>query len=110
MFSRAACRTLLGCALTAGWAVPGWAQEPGLLFHLSGEKGLTAETAGGDPAPTFLRNVSLIDDGALGRGVRCAPKARSSPIARLARKQALELPPFTRSLADGRLSTRRARR
>jgi hypothetical protein len=42
-----------------------------LLFHLSGENGFIADTAGGNPEPTFLNNVSVIPDGARGKAFQC---------------------------------------
>jgi hypothetical protein len=48
------------------------AQNPGLLFYLSGDKGFTADyAAGGDPEPNFLRDVKIIPDGAKGPGFQC---------------------------------------
>lgn len=48
------------------------AQDRGsLLFHLSGEQGTTADFAQGDALPNFLAGVSVIDDGAAGRGLHC---------------------------------------
>lgn len=42
-------------------------QESGLLFYLSGNKGFTADfTAGGQDLPNYLRDVSIIPDGAQG--------------------------------------------
>ncbi len=47
--------------------------EPGLLFHLSGERGVVADTSrGGTPEPTFVRDVEVIADGAQGKGLQCA--------------------------------------
>ena len=46
-------------------------KEPGLLFYLSGEKEFTADfAAGGQILPNFLRDVTIIPDGAHGKGFR----------------------------------------
>ncbi|HKE55895.1 MAG TPA: LamG-like jellyroll fold domain-containing protein, partial [Pyrinomonadaceae bacterium] len=46
--------------------------ETGLLFYLSGDHEFTADFAAGDPKPTFLRDVKLIQDGAKGAAFECA--------------------------------------
>jgi hypothetical protein len=52
-----------------------WAQGPadsGLLFHLSGDRGLTADyAAGGDPAPNFVSGVKVLPGGASGPYLQC---------------------------------------
>ncbi len=48
------------------------AAEPGLLFHLSGDKGFTADFAAGDPEPNFLKDVKIVRDGAKGAAFECA--------------------------------------
>jgi hypothetical protein len=49
------------------------AAEPGLLFHLSGERGTTADfSAGGTPRPTYERDIARIADGAIGAALECA--------------------------------------
>ncbi|MBT4485794.1 MAG: LamG domain-containing protein, partial [Candidatus Latescibacteria bacterium] len=40
--------------------------EPGLLFHLSGDNGFTADTAMGNPEPTMLNGVTIVKNGARG--------------------------------------------
>jgi hypothetical protein len=46
--------------------------EPGLLFHLSGERGVVADTSGGGtPEPTFVKDVEVIADGAQGKALQC---------------------------------------
>ena len=46
--------------------------EPGLLFYLSGENGLTADyAANGKPEPNFSADVKVIADGAKGKGLQC---------------------------------------
>ena len=46
--------------------------DPGLLFYLSGDRGLTADfAAGGEPAPNFASDVRVIADGAKGPGLEC---------------------------------------
>ena len=66
--------------LVLGWSVTlagaGGAQQagppPGLLFYLSGDRGLTADfAAGGDPAPNFSSDVRVIATGARGPGLEC---------------------------------------
>lgn len=53
-----------------GWCAG--APEPGLLFYLSGDRGVTADyAAGGDPEPNFLSGVNVIPDGAKGPGLKC---------------------------------------
>ena len=42
-----------------------------LLFHLSGEKGVTADYAAGASTPNFVSRVSVIPDGRVGKGIRC---------------------------------------
>src|SRR3954470_9441005 len=46
------------------------AEAPGLLFHVSADKGFAAERAGGDPVPNFQDKVSIVPDGAIGRAIR----------------------------------------
>ena len=69
-------RFVLTCSGVAALAVVAFAQsarEPGLLFHLSGERGLTADfSAGGTPEPNFAGDVKVVPDGAKGAGIQCA--------------------------------------
>ena len=71
------CRGLLvlgSCAWLAGAAAapPAAGPEPGLLFHLSADRGLTADySAGGTPEPNFASEVTVIPDGAAGPGLQC---------------------------------------
>ncbi|MET0310087.1 MAG: LamG-like jellyroll fold domain-containing protein [Sphingomonas sp.] len=44
--------------------------EPGLLFHVSADKTLTADTAMGDPVPNFRSGVSIVPDGKAGGAMR----------------------------------------
>lgn len=61
------CVWLLG----AGGAPP-VSPEPGLLFYLSGDRGLTADVAaGGDPHPNFAADVTVVADGAKGPALQC---------------------------------------
>ena len=46
--------------------------ETGLLFYLSGDKGLTADYSNGEPEPGFIRGIDIIPDGASGSGFQCA--------------------------------------
>ena len=56
--------------MSAGGQAP---KGPGLLFYLSGDRGLTADVAaGGDPQPNFASGVQVIPDGAKGPGLQCA--------------------------------------
>ncbi|MHB9028331.1 MAG: LamG-like jellyroll fold domain-containing protein [Candidatus Latescibacterota bacterium] len=45
--------------------------EPGLLFYLSGEKGFEADFAAGDGKPAYLKDITIIPDGAVGSALRC---------------------------------------
>lgn len=42
------------------------ASEPALLFHVSGDKGLVADVAAGDPVPNFADKVAVVADGKAG--------------------------------------------
>jgi hypothetical protein len=56
----------------AGAAAPPPAAEPGLLFYLSGEKGLTADfAASGQTQPNFSSDVRPVADGAKGQALEC---------------------------------------
>ncbi len=43
----------------------------GLLFHMSGDRSLVADVAGGDPEPTYVYDVELMNGGAKGGFVQC---------------------------------------
>ncbi len=59
---------LLGAAIAAAQQP----REPGLLFYLSGDRGLAADyAAGGDPAPNFVNNVRTVPGGARGSYIQC---------------------------------------
>ncbi|MDI1366408.1 MAG: LamG domain-containing protein [bacterium] len=62
LFLGSACLSILAGAANA-------ADEPGLLFHLSADKGLIADLAKGDPVPNFAEKVTPIADGAFGKGL-----------------------------------------
>jgi hypothetical protein len=56
--------------IAAGGQAP---KDQGLLFYLSGDRGVTADVAsGGDPQPNFSSGVQVIQDGAKGPGLQCA--------------------------------------
>ena len=47
-------------------------ENNGLLFYLSGEKGVDADiAASGDIKPNFIHGISVIPDGASGKGLKC---------------------------------------
>ena len=57
----------------------GAADENGLLFYVSGEKGTTADfSAGGTPEPNFDKDVARIPDGAKGAALQCADTQKLS--------------------------------
>ncbi len=64
--------------------------EPGLLFRVTADSGFSADYAAGSAEPTFLANIEIIPDGALG--------------------QALRVPNFTQALAWDAHGNIRARR
>ncbi len=45
-----------------------------LLFHLSGEKGVVADYSRGSDEPHYLSQISVIEDGAHGKALRCGYK------------------------------------
>lgn len=45
--------------------------DEGLLFHLSGEQGFTADYAAGNPEPVLLEGQVIIDDGFRNQAIRC---------------------------------------
>jgi hypothetical protein len=48
------------------------ASEPGLLFYLSGDHGLTADyAAGGNPVPNYVHDVKILPSGAHGSYIQC---------------------------------------
>lgn len=50
-----------------------WAQTaPQLLFHVSADQGLQADTAAGDPVPNFVDKVKRVPDGAHGSAIEWA--------------------------------------
>ncbi|MCE5249436.1 hypothetical protein LLG96_04365 [bacterium] len=59
-----------GYGLSLAWAAQ--AEETGLLFRLSGDKSFTADYACGNPNPTFLNDVTIVNDGAKGPGFSTA--------------------------------------
>ena len=69
---RRAGMVLITIALAMGGAHGQEPPEPGLLFYLSGDRGLTADyAAGGDPRPNFASDVRIIPDGARGAAIEC---------------------------------------
>ena len=61
---------LLAAALLSALPAAARATSPGLLFHVSADKGFVADSAQGDPVPNFQDKVSLVDDGAHGRAIQ----------------------------------------
>ncbi|MGA1981917.1 MAG: LamG-like jellyroll fold domain-containing protein [Acidobacteriaceae bacterium] len=74
---------IVGCSL---WGVPGYTQDPleqkigppapanqpGLLFYLSGDHGLNADyAAGGVPEPNYLSDVKILPGGVKGSYIQC---------------------------------------
>jgi hypothetical protein len=60
-------------ALAIATATPAAAQNAGgLLFRMSADKSLTADTAAGDPVPNFRSKVDVVPDGAIGGAARWA--------------------------------------
>lgn len=65
----------LAALLVPTVTTPLFAAEPGLLFHLSGDRGTTADfSAAGRPTPTYEAEISTIPDGAHGGALRCGDK------------------------------------
>jgi hypothetical protein len=81
---------LLSCAVLivgcSWWAIPGYAQDPleqkigppapanqpGLLFYLSGDRGFNADyAAGGVPEPNYLSDVKILPGGVKGSYIQC---------------------------------------
>jgi len=56
-------------ALIQGAALAAPAKEPALLFHVSGDKGLTADHATGDAIPNFADKVTIIAGGQGGKAL-----------------------------------------
>jgi hypothetical protein len=63
IFLGSACALILAHAAAAAPS-----NEPALLFKMSGDKGLVADVAGGDPVPNFADKVTTIADGKVGKG------------------------------------------
>jgi hypothetical protein len=58
--------------LAAGPVLAQAPPEPGLLFHLSGDRGITADySAGGTPEPNFASGVRVVPGGAKGAAIEC---------------------------------------
>jgi hypothetical protein len=48
------------------------ASEPGLLFYLSGDRGLNADyAAGGNPVPNYVHDVKILPNGVSGSYIQC---------------------------------------
>ena len=83
--------TSLLAIATALLATPATAQD-GLLFRVSADRDLTADTARGDPVPNFRSAVTVTPDGAIGGAARWADKgyvAWSAPGNMLAQRGTL---------------------
>jgi hypothetical protein len=65
-------KTVLPALLASCAALPATAQAPdqGLLFHVSADTSLRADTAGGDPEPNFASRVGLVPTGAKGAAIQ----------------------------------------
>ena len=63
---------LTAAAATLALAGAARAAEPGLLFYLSADKGLTAEVAGGDPVPNFADKAAIVPNGVRGGALSAA--------------------------------------
>lgn len=68
-------QTLLPVLLAGAAALavsPAFAQtaEPGLLFHVSADTGLEADSAAGDPKPNFQNRVAIVPGGAKGSAIQ----------------------------------------
>ena len=57
---------LIALASVLAAAAPVPAPSPGLLFHLSADKGLTADFAKGDPVPNFADHAKIVPNGRIG--------------------------------------------
>ncbi|PIH20846.1 hypothetical protein CTJ04_13165, partial [Staphylococcus epidermidis] len=67
------CKLGLASLLAIAVATPATAQDAsGLLFRVSADRSLTADTAIGDPVPNFRSGVSVGPDGAIGGAARWA--------------------------------------
>ena len=55
-----------------GATAPGDSGDPGLLFHLSGDRGTTADFARGESTPNFEAGITPVADGAKGGALQCA--------------------------------------
>jgi len=73
-FTRVAARALAGASSTIGLIHPVAAQSstdrPTLLFHVSADKTLTADQAGGEAVPNFQSHVSVVPSGKAGSAIR----------------------------------------
>jgi hypothetical protein len=63
---------LAGLLLTATAVAAQESDTPGLLFYLSGDRGIAADySAGGTPEPNFASGVRVVPDGAKGSAIAC---------------------------------------
>ncbi|MBW8892882.1 MAG: hypothetical protein JF617_12300 [Burkholderiales bacterium] len=72
---------LLSAALTVVPALGHAADDGGLLFHLTGDKGLTADVAGGEAAPNFADKVRIKTDAVHGPYIEAAGEETLSWMA-----------------------------
>lgn len=63
---------LLAAAVTVAFAGAVHAGEPGLLFRMSADQGLTAEVAGGEAVPNFADKVAMVANGRQGGALSAA--------------------------------------
>ena len=59
--------------LSAGAALSAQSDDA-LLFHVSADKGIVADRAVGSPAPNYMSNISVIEDGKVGKALHCGDK------------------------------------
>ncbi|WP_116090494.1 LamG-like jellyroll fold domain-containing protein [Sphingomonas crusticola] len=61
---------MIALATALLYQAPAMAAPAGLLFHVSADRALAADQAGGDAQPNFLSRVALVPDGKSGSAIR----------------------------------------